>query len=116
LACGKARSDPGLCPQFVDAALESWMYAFDHPEETLTSSSGSPGRKIDRKPFAQQWMLDRVPGIYIPKRAEENHNRTFIPGDYKMVSDIMQNSKLDQPHYSLRQFLHPLQFSDEGKL
>jgi len=91
---GKARSDPGLCHNFVDAALESWMYAFDHPEETLDiviRIARKENRPVNRS--HQQWMLDRYRELYIPK-GQKKITTELLSRDYKNVSDIMQNSKL----------------------
>ena len=90
----KARSDPGLCHDFVEAALESWMYAFDHPEETLDiviRIARKENRPVNRS--HQQWMLARYRELYIPK-GQKKITTELLPRDYRNVCDIMHNSKL----------------------
>lgn len=91
---GKTRSDPELCRDFVNATLESWEYAFAHPDETLDlviRIAKKENRPVNRS--HQQWMLSRYRELYIPKGAT-SINTVLRPGDYGNVSTIMLNSKL----------------------
>ena len=90
----KTRTDPLLCYDFVEAALESWMYAFDHPNETLDiviRIARKENRPVNLS--HQQWMLARYRELYIPK-GQKKITTELLSRDYKNVSDIMQNSKL----------------------
>jgi len=90
----KTRTNPGLCYDFVEAALESWMYAFDHPEETLDiviRIAQKENRPVNRS--HQQWMLSRYRELYIPK-GRKSFSTVLLAKDYDSVSRIMLNSKL----------------------
>jgi NitT/TauT family transport system substrate-binding protein len=78
----------------VDAALESWMYAFEHPEETLDiviRTTRKENRPVNRS--HQEWMLRKYQELYIPK-GKTTINTDLIAADYYNVSGIMLKSNL----------------------
>jgi len=90
----KTRSDPGLCHDFVQAALESWMYAFDHPDEALDiviRTARKENHPVNRS--HQHWMLSHYRELYIPKGQTEI-NTLLLKKDYDNVSGIILTSKL----------------------
>ena len=90
----KTRSDPALCYDFAQAALESWMYAFDHPEETIDlviRIARKENRPVNRS--HQQWMLARYEELYIPK-GQKSINTILLSKDYNSICNIMLNSNL----------------------
>jgi NitT/TauT family transport system substrate-binding protein len=90
----KARKDPGLCYDFVTATLESWRYAYDHPEETLDiviRIAKNENRPVNRS--HQQWMLDRYRELYLSKD-KKTFNTMLAPGDYQTINGILVNSNL----------------------
>ncbi|MEI7895407.1 MAG: ABC transporter substrate-binding protein [bacterium] len=90
----KARSDPGLCRDFIDAALESWMFAFDHPDLTLDIVIRKTRKENRPVNLAhQKWMLNCYRELYIPK-GRSSINTSLLPGDYENVSMIMLGSKM----------------------
>ncbi|MEI7723818.1 MAG: ABC transporter substrate-binding protein [Bacteroidota bacterium] len=114
----KTRSDPGLCKNFVEATLESWIYAFDHPEETLDiviRTTRKENRPVNRS--HQQWMLRKYRELYIPK-GKTTINTDLLSADYNNVSEIMLKSNLISkiipydsfyiPFYSMKQLNNPV--------
>ncbi|MFZ4520225.1 MAG: ABC transporter substrate-binding protein [Bacteroidales bacterium] len=90
----KTRSDPGLCYDFVTATLESWDYAFKHPDETLDvviRIAKKENRPVNQS--HQRWMLSRYRELYIPK-GEKSINTKLLARDYDNVNNIMLSSKL----------------------
>ena len=61
-------ADPTLCKRFVEAALESWRYAFEHPEETVDIVLARQHKQnIPASLVHQRWMLDRYHDLYYPE-------------------------------------------------
>lgn len=90
----KTRNDPGLCYDFVEATLESWNYAFSHPDETLDlviRITRKENRPVNRS--HQQWMLNCYHDLYIPG-GQDSINTILLKEDYNNVSRIMLNSSL----------------------
>ncbi|MCX6305191.1 MAG: ABC transporter substrate-binding protein [Bacteroidetes bacterium] len=89
----KTRTDPGLCADFVNASLESWMYAFGHPDETLDlviRIARKENHPVNRS--HQRWMLSRYRELYIPKGSAAI-NTVLLQKDYDNVNEIMSESK-----------------------
>lgn len=67
---GLLRDEPGLVRDFVQASLEGWVYAFEHPEEALdmvmrrVEEANLPTNRVH-----QRWMLDRMRDIILPPEA-----------------------------------------------
>lgn len=61
------KKNPPLCRAFVNASLEGWLYAFEHPEEALdivmqyVHEANLPTNRVH-----QRWMLDRMRDIIHP--------------------------------------------------
>jgi NitT/TauT family transport system substrate-binding protein len=90
----KVRSDPQLCTDFVEAALESWNYAFSHPDETLDiviRIIRKENRPVNRS--HQSWMLTKYHELYIPK-GMQSINTVLRKDDFENVQSIMLESKL----------------------
>ncbi len=90
----KIRSDPGLCYDFVEAAMESWMYAFNHPEESLDiviRIARKENRPVNRS--HQKWMLSRYQELYIPK-GQKSISSVLLSRDYNNICGIMLASSL----------------------
>jgi NitT/TauT family transport system substrate-binding protein len=103
----KTRSDPGLCWDFTEAVLESWMYAFDHPEETLDvviRIAKKQSLPVNRS--HQRWMLDCYRELYIPK-GQHTINTVLRISDYLNVSRIMLQSKLIRNTVPYKDFFIP---------
>ncbi len=87
----KTRKDPGLCADFVNAALESWMYAFNNQPEALDiviRLARKENRPVNRA--HQKWMLSKYRELYIPK-GQKNINTVLLPRDYNSIAAILLN-------------------------
>jgi NitT/TauT family transport system substrate-binding protein len=59
--------DPALAAAFVEASLEGWRYAFDHPDEALDIViKYMREAKLPANRMHQKWMLDRMRDLMIP--------------------------------------------------
>jgi len=90
----KVRSDPQLCVDFVEAALESWNYAFSHPDETIDiviRIIRKEKRPVNRS--HQEWMLSKYQELYIP-RGKQAINTLLLQKDYINILSIMLESRL----------------------
>lgn len=67
-----ALNDPTLVRAFVQASLEGWRYAFDHPEEALDAvmervrQANLPTNRVHQK-----WMLDRMRDVILPPESDK---------------------------------------------
>lgn len=61
------RKDPEKCCRFVQASVEGWQYAFEHPEEALdivmkyVDEANVPTNRCHQK-----WMLERMKDVILP--------------------------------------------------
>ena len=64
------RADPGLACNFVRASIEGWLYAFDHPEETVGIVIGHmAAARLPANTSHQKWMLARFQDLVVPADA-----------------------------------------------
>jgi NitT/TauT family transport system substrate-binding protein len=86
------REDPDLCRDFVDASIEGWQYAFDHPDEALDVVMGNLKREhIPANRIHQKWMLDRMKDLILP-RAETMGMGRLLAYDYERVGRGLKES------------------------
>ena len=89
------KKDPEAVCSFVQASLEGWKYAFDHPDDALNIilkymvAANVPANKVHQK-----WMLGRMKDIVYP-----SDNRGVPPGalgkeDYDRVSRELEEAGL----------------------
>jgi NitT/TauT family transport system substrate-binding protein len=94
----KVIQDPQLCMNFVEAALESWNYAFNNQEEAIdivVKYAKAQNQPVNRP--HQQWVLSHYKMLYIPQGS--NTINTHLPQtDYETVQQIMLESRfIDKP-------------------
>jgi NitT/TauT family transport system substrate-binding protein len=88
----KVKEDPGLCKEFVTAALESWNYAFNNQEEAIdivvkyAKAQNQPANRSH-----QQWMLRHYQTLYIPAGSGAI-NTGLSQKDYEAVQQILVES------------------------
>jgi NitT/TauT family transport system substrate-binding protein len=94
----KAASDPELCRNFVEAALESWSYAFENQEETVEIViKFAKTKKQPVNQSHQRWMLSRYRELYIPAGSSVINNN-LKRADYEAVQKVMLESRfITQP-------------------
>lgn len=60
------QKDPDLCIAFVQASVEGWVYAFSHPEETLTIVMENLKKEhIPATRVHQKWMLTALKDLIL---------------------------------------------------
>ena len=80
------RSEPELVRNFVQASLEGWLYAFEHPDEALdlvmdrVQAANLPTNRVH-----QRWMLARMQDIILPSGSDIVLGR-LEEKDYEMVA------------------------------
>jgi len=96
------RKDPALAAAFVDASLEGWRYAFDHPDEAVDivikhmREAHLPANKSHQK-----WMLERMRDLMMPVNAQGTIGH-LMEQDYEDVGRAMQKHGLihSYPNYN----------------
>jgi NitT/TauT family transport system substrate-binding protein len=88
------RKDPDLATAFVDASLEGWRYAFDHPDEALDivikhmREAHLPANRMHQK-----WMLERMRDLMMPVNPKGTLGY-LLEQDYDAVARAMQKNGL----------------------
>ena len=81
------RNNPELCRAFVEASLEGWQYAFDHPDETIAVVMRNLEREhIPATAVHQRWMLDRMKDLMLPDEGAGGPPGSLNPVDYHRVA------------------------------
>ncbi|CAE6690215.1 ABC transporter substrate-binding protein [Candidatus Nitrotoga fabula] len=99
------QKDPSLAAAFVDASLEGWRYAFDHPDETLDivikymREAHLPANRVQQK-----WMLDRMRDLMMPVRPTGKMG-FLAEQDYEAVGLVMQENGLIRKYPAYRDFV-----------
>ncbi len=79
--------DPDLCRAFVNATLEGWRYAFDHPDEAVgiilreLEKANIPATRVH-----QRWMLDRMKDLMVSRDNPGLAAGSLLPEDYHRVA------------------------------
>jgi len=84
--------DPELCKAFVQASLEGWRYAFEHPKETLDTVMMNLQRAyIPATRVHQRWMFERMKDLMLPD--DPNVIMGLLkPEDYlRVAGGLMEN-------------------------
>jgi NitT/TauT family transport system substrate-binding protein len=91
------KKDRALCCAMVQASLEGWRYAFDHPVEALDIVMKYVNEaKINTSRVHQKWMFERMRDIIGPLDKERPMGN-LSPADYETVTrelrtaDIIRN-------------------------
>lgn len=87
-------ADPALSKAFVEASLEGWRYAFDHPDEAVDivldrmRADGLPANREHQK-----WMLESVQQLMAADGGRPAMGR-LSPDDYLAVSRMLRDNDL----------------------
>ena len=86
------KKDPVLSCRFVKASMEGWLYAFSHPEETLSIVLNHMFRaQVPANRVHQRWMLERMKDIILPPGTPYG---TLQESDYARVAKVLRDSGL----------------------
>lgn len=85
-------NDPDLAAAFVDASLEGWQYAFNHPDEALDIiMKYMREAKIPANRIHQKWMLARMRDLIVPVDDQGEFGR-LGRSDYLAAGDILREN------------------------
>lgn len=104
----KAAKEPELCRDFVEAALESWNYAFDHQDEAIeivVKYARSHNQPVNRP--HQRWMLSHYRELYIPSGSTLINNN-LRRQDYESIIQIMLDSRFITGSIPYESFYKPV--------
>ena len=110
----KLDEDPEICIAFVKATIESWIYALNHPEESVQIIlEHQRMQNMPANHSHQKWMIERYKDLYLPKNAK-TMNVMLKEQDYlanaaaliqnKQIVSIPPYKEFFRPYYTL---LHP---------
>lgn len=106
--------DPALCRRFVEATLESWKYAFDHPEKTISIVLDQQRRQnLPANIAHQSWMLNRYRDLYYPDLATGINTHLPEP-EYRNIATILLEAGLIGAIPSYSEFFHPVLPAEES--
>jgi len=97
--------DPALAAAFVDASLEGWRYAFDHPDEALDivikhmREAHLPANRMHQK-----WMLERMRDLMKPVNPQGTLGYLMLH-DYEAVGRTMQKNGLIRSYPDYNDFV-----------
>jgi NitT/TauT family transport system substrate-binding protein len=84
--------DPEITRKLVQATLEGWRYAFDHPEEALDIViSVMKSEKVGANRVHQEWMLSRMQEVIVGK-GENSLNPRLKREDFRLTVDVLMNA------------------------
>jgi NitT/TauT family transport system substrate-binding protein len=88
--------DPELCRAFVQASIEGWEYAFDHPTEALDIVMANLKRAhVPATRVHQRWMLERMRDLIRPEGSTVPVG-TLKREDYRRVAEgLMENGMIE---------------------
>jgi len=82
--------DPAAACAFVNASLEGWRYAFDHPEEAIDivlnymTAANVPANRVH-----QRWMLERMKDVIVPP-GKDGVQGVLKKEDYERVGNELK--------------------------
>ncbi|MGZ4997653.1 MAG: ABC transporter substrate-binding protein [Methylobacter sp.] len=83
------QKDPALAAAFVDASLEGWRYAFDHPDEALDIViKHMRDAKLPANRMHQKWMLERMRDLMTPATPQAEFGK-LKEQDYEYVVRVL---------------------------
>ncbi|HEY8157066.1 MAG TPA: ABC transporter substrate-binding protein [Methylobacter sp.] len=83
------QKDPALAVAFVDASLEGWRYAFDHPDEALDIViKHMRDAKLPANRMHQKWMLERMQDLMMPATPQAEFGK-LKEQDYEYVVRVL---------------------------
>lgn len=95
--------DPKACRDFARASVEGWIYAFDHPDESLDIvMKYVEEAKINTSRTHQKWMLERMKDIIL-KSGKRAMGR-LDPGDYAATAGELKANGLIKTIPSFKDF------------
>ena len=88
----KLAESPGSYAAFVQASLEGWQDAFEHPEEALKIVlKYMKEARIPANYVHQKWMLERMKDLIVPQK-KDHAMGTLAAEDYDRTAGVLKES------------------------
>jgi NitT/TauT family transport system substrate-binding protein len=103
----KIESDPRLCRDFGEAALESWTYAFNNQEEAVkivVKYAKAQNQPVNES--HQMWMLKAYKELYI-RAGRDSINTRMALTDYNRIQQILVENKFIAKYTPFESFYKP---------
>ncbi|MCX6282430.1 MAG: ABC transporter substrate-binding protein [Bacteroidetes bacterium] len=103
----KIKTDPALCVEFVKASIESWVYALNNPDTSVSVIIRTLTRqKKTANNSHQKWMIERYRDLYLQKdKASLNIN--LAESDYISNAKVLLENKQISSIPPFKQFFRP---------
>lgn len=96
-----------LCRNFVNASLEGWRYAFDHPNEAIDIvMTYAIEAHVGTNRVHQRWMLDRIKDISVIS-GRNTPMGTLSSDDFKTVSSELKSAGIIDEVLNFNEFYIP---------
>lgn len=96
-----------ICRNFVEASLEGWQYAFDHPEEAIDIvMEYADAAHIGTNRVHQRWMLNRIQDISLTA-GEKTLTDTLSDEDYQRVARELESAGMIDEVPDFNEFYFP---------
>jgi NitT/TauT family transport system substrate-binding protein len=101
----KMKEDPKLCADFVNATIEGWKLAFEHPEKAIDIVVAYATRlNLPVNRIHQQWMIDRYRDLYM---STGNPTTTLSEKDYYFTVNVLKDNGLISKIIPFDEFFWP---------
>jgi NitT/TauT family transport system substrate-binding protein len=102
------KRDPDLCRDFVKAAMESWLWAFEHQDEAvnIVVTYARAHNQPVNKPH-QKWMLSHYRDLYIPAGSTKINNN-LKREDYETIHRILLDGGFISQPVAYESFYQPV--------
>jgi NitT/TauT family transport system substrate-binding protein len=103
----KLKEDPEICVAFVKATIESWVYAMNHPDESVEIILKNQRlQKMPANHSHQKWMIERYKDLYLPK-GKKTLNIMLSESDYLSNAQVLLQNKQITSIPPYKQFFRP---------
>ncbi len=90
------RNDPLTCSLFVQASLEGWRYAFEHPEEAIDIVLKCMEEKhLPANRMHQKWMLERMKDLILLDGSYQGMGKLSFNDYIGLVGVLKDNALID---------------------
>jgi len=96
------KTDDHICRNVVNASIEGWRYAFDHPNEAIDIvMTYAQETHVGTNRVHQRWMLDRIRDISLPDGSSTPMGN-LSPDDYQTVARELKSGGMidDIPNFN----------------
>jgi NitT/TauT family transport system substrate-binding protein len=86
------KKDPASCKSFVDASIEGWKYALEHPDETLDVLHACAARaKVSANRSQSLWMLNSMKEMMYPSNRNTREG-VLLESDFDSLTGFLYSN------------------------